>query len=356
MRYTHAMSTNSFQMNKRAIGLDILRIILCIMVLICHYGNIGCIRGWIGYPGMAAVTGFFVLAGYLLGQAFNRTATFNSSAFYRNKAEKLLPTCAICMTFAILLHLAYACVIPDWQLTRSSAQNWENYFNFYNGPSWFIWKYFIYMAIAPLLYELYQSKRLFSICLIALAAYSLFAYGYKHNPFIYATEFHLLAFMTGILAAAWHPLTALTAGIRKILTYVSILIPLILLLVDTCSTKLFFSISGLSFIENFLLIGVFALAIPLWGSFLSEGKSSPRKWLIYASALTYPIFLLHRPFMDLCLHLSGLWHRVDNVAGHFLAIGVSFLLTLAASIALESFLRRRTRGAKKVTSPARGGN
>lgn len=85
--------------NLRKPGLDLLRILSALLVIICHSGvyfSIGFSVNFVSFAGVIAVEFFFVLSGFLVGKSLIRSAVSNEQGgmlkkFYVNRLLRILP-------------------------------------------------------------------------------------------------------------------------------------------------------------------------------------------------------------------------------------------------------------------------
>ena len=151
--------------NQRKPGLDLIRILSALLVIICHSGvyfSIGFSVNFVSFAGVIAVEFFFVLSGFLVGRSLIRTAVSDESGgmlkqFYVNRLFRILP-------------LYYFALILTALVTRKSIplscfvflQNFRGEDLAFLSPSWSLsveaWFYFLVPPLFCLLVKALRGK------------------------------------------------------------------------------------------------------------------------------------------------------------------------------------------------------
>ena len=161
---------NSHIAKRRALYLDVLRILACLGVLSFHYWGIH------AGLGDACVLIFFVLSGYLSASTTPKDLSFIK--FYAKKALRLLPVLAICVVFSVMLNFEHF-------LSCIQSHKWWHYFvhlgqfrsllETYNVSIWFIFHYIFCILLLPILPK--SSQRITLLLIIILSSVIVF----NHN-------------------------------------------------------------------------------------------------------------------------------------------------------------------------------
>ena len=104
----------------RNYGLDVLRILLCLTVVVFHYGG-----EW-SCGGGVAVDGFFVLSGFLAVCSARGSAQGNIVEYYRKKCWRLLPVLLI--AWAVGLAVPYLHYVFSGAVSMALSVLWEKDF------------------------------------------------------------------------------------------------------------------------------------------------------------------------------------------------------------------------------------
>ncbi len=334
---------NSFHSYK----LDVLRMLLCACVLLCHFYPAGGSHPLAGHVG---VLGFFVLSGYLLQKSFYRMESgFNVEKFFASRAEKLLPLYVCSFLMALLVPL----LSPEgWRLPPVEQHIYSvfEYVWFYNLPAWYMGCLFVFLFMAPFMWWLHSKQGGLVLFFIMTLAFSSFLY-WRHDgtsdvlmgmegrmcPY---PQVRLWQFLAGMLAARIAHDAAIFPP-RLMRRLISISVFALLLVVSVWVSIRFGRGSDLPNCYWFDLgvVSLLAVLVVLW-----DDKSCPASPLIgrlvaWGASLTYGVYLFHVPLYRL---FRGLWMEpaMEELPIALVVKAFSSLAAVLVSVLLTELLNR----------------
>lgn len=272
----------------RNYGLDVLRILLCLTVVVFHYGG-----EW-SCGGGVAVDGFFVLSGFLAVCSARGSAQGNIVEYYRKKCWRLLPVLLIAWAVGLAVLFVEGELASAWpglrrlvlEPTRAMSQMTGI------GSVWFLTCIMFFLALFPWLYR-YYGKKIFLWILTASILFAVFRSGMCPLAELYfQVSFRLWQFLLGMWCASWN-----MERIRISWRWFWIGTGAAWLLASS-----FVGNREIGFLLNNLLpkyiisSGGFALFISsLWSVRLPSLSKKLLKWLGIGAGMTYALFLFHQP-------------------------------------------------------------
>lgn len=194
------MTSSSLNAKQHMEALEVLRIALCIGIVLYHYYCVDTISG------QFAVTGFFVLSGFLLAHSL-RFKPLEPSHFYAAKARRLLPTLAASLVLglvAFFLKIATSAQ-PAETFASVRAELASRGFSLFsiishvNVPAWYMAVEITFLIALPLLLSLQRMKYGLTLALFILFACGSF-YTYQSPGYGYfAPISHLWQILAGML-------------------------------------------------------------------------------------------------------------------------------------------------------------
>jgi peptidoglycan/LPS O-acetylase OafA/YrhL len=184
----------------RNYGLDVLRILLCLTVVVFHYGG-----EW-SCGGGVAVDGFFVLSGFLAVCSARGSAQGNIVEYYRKKCWRLLPVLLIAWAVGLAVLFVEGELASAWpglrrlvlEPTRAMSQMTGI------GSVWFLTCIMFFLALFPWLYR-YYGKKIFLWILTASILFAVFRSGMCPLAELYfQVSFRLWQFLLGMWCASWN--------------------------------------------------------------------------------------------------------------------------------------------------------
>lgn len=322
--------------NKRDIGLDILRIMLCAGVTIYHFTPER------PASGSFMVLGFFVLSGYLLGRRFFTCNELDVCTFYRDKFIRLVPMFMAALLFGVLITSIKDITganslfpLPDISYAYFNPATFVAH---YNSPCWYIIVLLALMSIAPLFFFFSRYKyglisAISFVLLMSILIHSQLPH-YHKGPY-YMPLVRSWQFMAGMLAAQMelqYFSEKTTFAFLKKPTLVLCSAIFVSASVALCIAKQDAQLHGWNFSLPFNCASVvlFACLIPLL--FNSGLKWKYGRFISFLAVLSYPFYLIHVPVKS-CIH----W-----LAPHLATVsGIGFLasdLTIAVFATIGSFM------------------
>ncbi len=284
--------------------LDVLRVVLCGCVLLCHF-----YPGCHALSGNVGVLGFFVLSGYLLQASFHRTGNcFDVERFYAGKIRKLLP--------AFLLSIALSLIIPAISLLRygefpvlpaeEDTYSLFRYIWHYNIVVWYLGCLFVFILLAPFLWFLNKVRGAMLLCFACSFVFAAFLYcrhdgtsavlmGYE-GSMCTCPQVRLWQFVAGMIAnlCFYRFSRRMRRETRRRLSICLLLALAVLFLVVSMHFRRGYDFPN-TFIFDVPAVIMLALLIVLWddgAAFVSPGGSQLFEKL---ASLTYGIYLFHLP-------------------------------------------------------------
>lgn len=315
-------------MPPRNYGADVLRILLCLVVVAFHYDEYqSC--------GSVAVDGFFILSGFLTVYASDGVSRIDGMEYYRKKAWRLLPTLVAAWLFGNVLFFIGRHELPEYptleQFYDAPAESFMRVMGS-NGAAWFMICLLVFVAVWPLLRR-YWDKPVFpwllGVCfLFALIRSFLYPFAEQNAGGLYFQwTFRLWQFLLGMWCVSWHAerwprfWTGLWIGTGVFLLLASALI-------GTASIGyLNYSFPGClmsSIVMALCIASLFSRPLPtLSGPVL--------KWLGIGSGMTYALFLFHIPVKKAVVRAYGIFQ--EN-AGPSMNVAIPSALLKWAALAI----------------------
>ncbi len=327
------------QKRERAFWLDLLRVLLCAGVVVCHYVP--------GEPvsGHAAVDGFFVLSGFLLAGGFERMQQkggMNVCAFYQGKLIRLMPTLLASLLLGFLYVSARRFIFsepislrPSW-----SGSDFRLYvfFHHYYVPAWYVVCECAFLALAPFLYYVYsRGKGWLYVLLAATFAFTAALY-FKvglASPFVkelyFEPQVRLWQFIAGL--CAWRMFTNVQLiSYKKAAAYILFAITVIILIVATSFKREHYFCRAFAFDTGMVLL--FMASIPVSAKLPAPRGLHLRTTFAYLAALSYPVYLYHVPAQYIVI-LS-----FAKILHYQLPSGVLALISTCATLVLSALSLR----------------
>lgn len=292
-------------MNKRSPGLDVLRCIAVVLVMLRHY-NISFITtqmGWIG------VDLFFVLSGFLVSgllfQEYIKTQKLDGKLFLIRRGFKIYPT----FWAVLLLNLVYIAYKKQTiEPSRIFAELFflQNFFNNIMGISWSLaieeHFYFLltFLAIIAVKKQWIQNgKIILRFCVFILVTCLFlrillnFLYPFNERTHFFPTYLRMDSLMFGVLIAWFYHFEY-----RKYLHFISAYkYPIVLLIMLGVTLPFVFTVDN----QIMNTVGLSFLYVAFGGilCFTERGtifKASFFKPLVYIGRFSYSIYLIHLLF------------------------------------------------------------
>lgn len=352
-------------MKNRILYVDLLRALLCIIILLYH---MGLLKG-----GYLAVCSFFVLSGYLSAQSL-RKVNFSALSYYKSRLLRVyLP-----LVMVVLVSLATTVLIfPDitWISMKQEVTSiifgynnfWQSsasmdYFaRHIDSPYMHLWYIAILLQlelIFPLIYAaLEYTKRQISkntpaiMCLIiVMGSVAYFVYTYEANGLMtsyYNTFARCFSWFAGIAIGYWHVINR-TFIIDKIhekayskrLIYILIIIQLVLFFLGSADSYLYMiGIIGITMIMCILLDYVKSSELNLD---MEKTPKIVKKVIEFVSNISYEVFLVQYPVIFILDKLG-----ISTVKKYIFIIIITFAVAMCFNTALN--IHRNTMPLKLVS-------
>lgn len=283
--------------NGHSLGLDLLRISLCVGVFIYHYTPDRCSSG----PFM--VIGFFMMSGFLLGLSFEKTESLDVCRFYRNKAKRLLPMFLFSLLLGGLFHsLRQAYITEAWSAYQWGSFSFIAFVEWWNIPLWYMGVEFGLLLAAPVMFCFFKIRWGIPI----LLAVSLLVAGFLFSRIPYCEPFgnglyfspyaRCWQFVCGLLMAKvyLHKTPSRLCCMKKI--SLCVLIPVyVAIWTGLCILKQNSDLHYWNYTFGFDLLSsaFFALFIPLMYGINLRKSSRFAQCCQYLATLSYPVYLIH---------------------------------------------------------------
>ncbi len=324
-------------MLERNYGLDILRIMLALSVIVFHYSFC-----W-SCAGSVAVDGFFVLCGFCSVISLRgKTDVGSLGSFYRKKAWRLLPLPLILWLLSVVYHRSI--VFPDpGQLILSPTRETVRIMR--SAPTWFVPCVLIFFVVFPFLAKL-RNKQVF--CWIGLALFFFALWQSLHYPFAacdsggmyYHVSFRMWQFLLGMWCASWN-----TEHWNIVLRIFLIVAGFGHLLASSLISRCGIGFLNYSFPFYVLSSGIFALAFAsLQHTPLSTISVQWRKRLAILSGMTYALFLFHSPVGNFVHSLGMSCMGMESIAASLFSRGCALVLTFLLAYILYQVVEIRIVG------------
>lgn len=330
---------------ERAFWLDVLRVLLCAGVVVCHYFG----RSFIG---AACVDGFFVLSGFLLAGGFERMQQkggMNVCSFYQSKLIRLMPTLLASLLLGFLFILARRFISSElvsicfpWQ---GSDFRLAMFLRYYNISSWFMVCELAFMALAPFLYYVYnRGKSWMHVLLAATVAFTAFLYikgglasfvGLYHEP-----QVRLWQFIAGLCAWCLFSNVRL-ASCKKVAAYMLFALTVIILAVTVMVSNEYYW--HRSFIFDTGMVLLFMISIPASAKLTAPQGLHLGTACACLAALTYPVYLYHYPVLEIMRWFFEklLQVHLPNVVLILIATCATLVLSILSLRCLDGYFARR---------------
>jgi len=287
------------QKRERAFWLDVLRVLLCVGVVVCHY---------FGSPliGAASTGGFFVLSGFLLAGGFERMRQkggMNVCTFYQSKLIRLMPTllAGLLLGFLCVLarHFIPSVYVPLYRSWQGSDFRLAEFLRYYNLPLWFMVCELAFIALAPFLYYVYYRGKAWLYALLAAAfafTASLYFKDGLASPFAeelyHEPQVRLWQFIAGL--CAWRMFANVQlVSYKKVAAYMLFALMAIILVAATTVKQEHYWCRAFVFDTGMVLL--FIASIPATAKLPAPRSSRLGATFAYLAALTYPVYLYHFP-------------------------------------------------------------
>lgn len=340
----------------RNYGLDVLRILLCLTVVVFHYGGL-----W-SCGGSVAVDGFFVLSGFLAVCSARASEQGNIVEYYRKKCWRLLPVLLIAWAAVFAVRLVQGQQAAFWPGLRRLVLEPTLTMSRMTGIDsvWFLICVMFFLALFPWLYRYYEKK----IFLWILAASILFA-AFRSGMYPFAVRapsgglyfqvsFRLWQFLLGMWCASWN-----MERIRISWRWFWIGTGAAWLLASSFVRDREIGSLNYSLPGCIVSSGVFALCVSsLWSVRLPSLSKKLLKWLGIGAGMTYALFLFHQPVMWNVGAVSRMLRKhagIDCQVGELLC-GMALCVSLFVSYFVYQYVEVRWVGKKlRKESSARNG-
>jgi len=336
------------QKRERAFWLDVLRVLLCAGVVVCHYVP--------GEPvsGHAAVDGFFVLSGFLLAGGFERMRQkggMNVCTFYQSKLIRLMPTLLASWLLGFLYVLARRVIfsepVPLYPSWLGSDFRLYMLFHHYKVPSWYMVCECAFLALAPFLYYVYNRGKGWLYALLA-ASFAFTAALYLKdglvspfaNELYFEPQVRLWQFIAGL--CAWHIFSNVQLiSYKKAAAYMLFALTVIILVIATYFKRGHYMYRAFAFDTGMVLL--FMASIPASAKLPAPLGLHLRATFAYLAALSYPVYLYHVPAQQIVYWVSGKLLHFQLPYGVLISIATCATLVLSALSLryLDSFFARR---------------
>lgn len=208
---------------KRLVGLDLLRISMAFLIFMFHsrFHVLHCSYGFLNYfvdMGAIAMTGFFMLSGYVINISYSRKDMSSSVELKRFYLKRLISIIPLYLVWAFILVIANvlvngkSAIIEEFVLLPIEVLGiqsvYSSLFEFsHNGGSWFISCilicYFLYPLLQNITKNITDKNRIVVISVLSvILLWSPFVQHYFHLQKIYSNPFfRALEFSIGILVS-----------------------------------------------------------------------------------------------------------------------------------------------------------
>ena len=342
----------SESMGNRALGLDIIRVALALMVFVFHSQmHFGCYYYWLNdFVQMATMvmTAFFILSGYSLHLSSSHKNLANAKdikRFYIKRLVAILPLyyavalLKVCMDVIVgkstLIEMAVLFPVELFAL-QSTFTTLFSYSH--NGGTWFISCIIICYIAYPFIQNLFlqlsiKTKIIILLVLCGILIYAPFIQHYFHlnKVSVYTSPFYrLIEFTIGVIIAQINTANVeskLLAIIRKPLSCFVFLIVLVMM----ASMWRRLGLPNDYMIFNVVAVPCFIVIMMSLGSMRLNKMRNP-VFLIYLSSISYAFFLVQvLPLWRVSGYLCGLIGIESNI----IRILVSFSICLIGAVALH---------------------
>ncbi len=269
----------------RNYGLDLLRIVLCLSIVLFHYEKTKTCAGSV------SVDGFYTLCGFCAAISLKSNGIGPLIPYYKKKAWRLLPL--------MILSWVYANV---WCIIKSKPLLLPNICNAISNPSgelvritgncavWFLAALFVYFAIFPLLAYCYRKRYFVWI----LAAVFLFGMYKSFSAHVYEdVSFRMWQLLFGMWCASWNVKSWNKKSIYAWIVIGSIWVLLSSILTTDVTHKFTYTTWG--YFTSTIVFGF--LISCLWNVTLPAISDKTEKIIGLLSGMTYAIFIVHVPMM-----------------------------------------------------------
>ncbi len=303
--------------DRRAVGMDLFRIILCLGVFVYHLTPVRCSSGPL------SVNGFLVMSGFLVGVSVFCGCEFNTDIFYRKKCKRLLPMCVLAFLIAVVGRLVEGGVFPEWLPQQWGHFSPVRFVMHYNSPMWYMVVEILLLLLVPFFVFLSRVKYLLELYFAALVVVvyflftrvpdnTLFGAGLYYSPFVRSWQF-LAGMLAGRYAIKWQIQQFSTSAVYKwsfgILFFLFIVSEIVLMVLKQNA-----DLRGWNYSFSFDAITTIFYVIFIPGLYFAQTNISGRLSYLLAkgAALTYPVYLIHVVSRGACELIVGKF--VGNVS------------------------------------------
>ena len=342
----------STQINKRVVGLDLMRISMALLIFMFHsrIHVLKCSYGFLNYfvdMGAISMTGFFLLSGYVINLTYGRKDMTSPKEFKRFYLKRLIAIIPLYFTYASLLVLANILVngksaimeelvlFPIEVLGIQSV--FSSLFSFsHNGGSWFISCilicYFIYPLLQNITKDLNNRNRTMVVIVLSIVLlWSPFVQQYFHLQTIYSNPFfRSLEFTIGTLVSQLNDSLCTNKFISFIRKPLVCCISLVGLVVGV-SLAMMIGIPGDYMLYSWVALPCFVSLMISLGSYDFK-KLQSSKIVKYLSELSFCIFLGQVVYVWYAVHFT---FKYVGIESNIMKITVSFIIVFCIANVLH---------------------
>lgn len=284
--------------DRRAVAIDLFRIVLCLGVFVYHLTPVRCSSGPL------SVNGFLVMSGFLVGVSVFGGREFNTNLFYSKKCKRLLPMCVMAFLIAVVGRLVEGGGFPEWTSQKWGHFSAVEFVMHYNVPMWYmvieillllVVPFFVFLSRVKYLLELYLSAMIVVVYFLftRVPDNAMFGDGLYYSPFVRSWQF-IAGMLAGRYAIKWQIQKFSTNCVYKlsfgILFLVFIVSEFALMVLKQSS-----DLHGWNYSFSFDALTTIFYVLLIPGLYFTHIKISPRLSYLLAKGaeLTYPVYLIH---------------------------------------------------------------
>jgi peptidoglycan/LPS O-acetylase OafA/YrhL len=325
---------------RREIEIDLLRILAASVVVLYHYFYRGPLHGLLPASGNALLTSvsaygylgvniFFVISGYVI---FLTAIGTTPARFLASRVSRLYPAFITCLAITYASHLYFGTTkdasLPSLLANMTIIPQWFG-FEGMDGTYWSLEREIVFygMIFALLCFGKLERIRFFIAAWLVLATIESFRR-------IWLLEIYALANWASFFSAGML-LRLIQRGARDKATFALLGWAIILSLYLTwrdAAYKLHIPIPQITVV---IMVFAFVLFVAIaLGRFQMKSSRWPSRWILLASAWSYPLYLIHH---DLGYHLagSGLFSAVPPSLRGVVLLPVMLVLTVLVHHGVE---------------------